>query len=127
VSLWGRLAEGQGRPGARGWTTLDFVSVVSHEGSLSSSCPAPPPCPWARFRGLPVCHWEVFESLLSALLYLCFSVLGLWGSVCVLLRWASLSFCPFPSFYCPHPILLLAPSPPSTCSFDPQRKVSCSL
>ena len=49
-----RLAEGQGRPGARGWTTLDFVSVVSHEGSLSSSCPAPPPCPWARFRGLPV-------------------------------------------------------------------------
>lgn len=98
-------AEGQGRPGARGWTTLDFVSVVSHEGSLSSSCPAPPPCPWARVRGLPVCHWKDFESLLSALLYLCFSVLGLWGCVCVLLPGASLLLSPPTKSHIPIPLV----------------------
>lgn len=94
-------AEGQGRPGARGWTTLDFVSVVSHEGSLSSSCPAPPPCPWARFRGLCVTGKSLRVSALPSCLSV--SLSGVSGGLCV-------------SFYRPllSPPSPLLPAPPPT-------------
>lgn len=105
MSLWGRprARGGQGQ-GAGPPLTLSVLLVTR------GPCPPPvPPLPHVLgpdSRGLPVCHWKDFESLLSALLYLCFSVLGLWGSVCVLLPGASLLLSP--------PLLLLAPPPLST-------------
>lgn len=119
-------AEGQGRPGARGWTTLDFVSVVSHEGSLS---PPVPPLPHVLGPESVACLCVTGKILRVSSLPSCISVSLSWvsGGLYVSFYQGPLSFCPLPSFYWPLPsfywplpLLLLAP-------LNQQRKVSCSL